>query len=476
MHKIRTKLVLWICLSLLVLVGGATVVYSLFAEDFYIYNKQRIMNSAYSDIKKTGLQLDEVTKVGREISSKENFLIVIFDRTFDIYYSSSYHAPQILNEQDLLVKNSYYYSADATSKHRNRPAYGSRITLRGKHQRGKNVYYIFISEDLQDTKNMVSYTNHFLIYLVVVSMVFGGISAMMLAYYFMRPIEKVNRVATKIANKDFTARYNGKYGKDEIGQLAKNINLMADNVQDYINRLNNYNFLLHEDIQNLQKHETMRRKMLREITHDLKTPLAIILSQTEMMQQTTSEEKRRHYYQSTVEEIEKMSNMITRVLQTSSQEQPVYIEKIERMNVSKFIEEHLSKYHDWFAQKQITILSDIEENCFINIAPMHFEQALNNFVNNAYRHTDIGKSIKISLYRENDNIVCAVYNDGAPIDKKLQEKIWDRFYQHGNKGEKHNIGLGLYIVQEIASLNGGSCEVTNEKNGVTFRIKLPVAE
>ena len=109
-------------------------------------------------------------------------------------------------------------------------------------------------------------------------------------------------------------RYKGKVHKDETGRLALSVNRMADNLQDQINDLNNYNFVLKEDNSRMLEYESMRKNVIRNITHDLKTPLAIISCQVEMMNSCEDSEKKDFYYQSAMEEIQKMSLMISEVL------------------------------------------------------------------------------------------------------------------------------------------------------------------
>ena len=177
-----------------------------------------------------------------------------------------------------------------------------------------------------------------------------------------------------------------------------------------------------------------------------------------------------------MEEIDKMSLLISNILQNSKLEHEIMNVRLRWANLSEIIEELVPKYENLLATNRIELTTSIEEHCTAYIDPLQIEQAINNYMMNAYRHTKQGKNVKLSLYSDENNCFISVFNEGICIPDSELEGIWTDFYHKKATEAKAvgmEIGLGLYIVKDIMRQHNGECGVKNHKSGVEFYLQLP---
>ena len=340
------------------------------------------------------------------------------------------------------------------------------ITLKTIVKTSNGKFYVFIREKLKNSEAIFSYTNNVLILVIVAYIIVCGLMLFLLMRRLTKSIRSLNKAVKKISEKDYSVRYEGKLSKDEVGTLAVNFNNMADTIQDNINSISNYNFLLKEDLDHLKKYENMRSKFVRNTTHELKTPLAIISSQVEMMNCTKDEEKRKYYFESAMEEIQKVSSLITGFLKYSADETEVLKELPEKINLSDKIEDLCRKITGNMQYKKIKFSYNIEPGLVLNFVESHIEHIFNNYIMNAIKHSPRGGNINVTLKADSDTYKLSVYNDGNRIPENKLDEIWAEFYSENNSND--NMGLGLFIVKEISLINHMNCGVLNHENGVEF--------
>lgn len=360
---------------------------------------------------------------------------------------------------------SYKYNAVPIYKD-NEESGNESITLRTIVNTADGKFYVFIREKLRNSEAIFSYTNTVLILVIVAYIIVCGLMLFLLMRRLTNSIRSLNKAVKKIAEKDYSVRYEGNISKDEVGALATNFNNMADTIQDSITSISNYNFLLKKDINHLKQYEDMRAKFVRNTTHELKTPLAIISSQVEMMNCTDDEEKRNYYFGSAMEEIQKVSSLITGFLKYSADETEVLNEIPEEINLSDKTEELCEKITINMQYKKINFAYNIEPGLVLRIVESHIEHVFNNYIMNAIKHSPRGGRIKVSLKSDSDTYKLSVYNDGNKIPENKLDKIWTEFYSENNSDD--NVGLGLFIVKEISLINNMNCGVLNRENGVEF--------
>ena len=226
-----------------------------------------------------------------------------------------------------------------------------------------------------------------------------------------------------------------------------------------------------------------QREFVANISHELKTPLAVVSSQVEMLEIAGDKIDRSYYYGSIREELDKMSKMVGELLDFSMLDNQMSAMEMSKVNVSELVEYLLLRYDAIFQKNEIKIEKTVEKNCYVYGNRMYLERAVNNYLMNAFQHTEQGKWIRVRLKKEKQKVRLEVYNDGQNIQEDQMERIWDSFYtssrkKQGTSGEmpngQKNIGIGLFIVRKIVEKHEGRCGAENMENGVLFWMELPV--
>ena len=205
-----------------------------------------------------------------------------------------------------------------------------------------------------------------------------------------------------------------------------------------------------------------QREFVANISHELKTPLAVVSSQVEMLEIGEDKINRPYYYASIREELDKMSKMVGELLDFSMLDNQMNAMEISKVNVSEMLEYLLLRYDAMFRKNEIKVNSDLAANCYVYGNRMYLERAVNNYLMNAFQHTQQGKQITVTLRREKQSLYLEVCNDGEPIREDQMERIWDSFYTSSKKKNPSaevgkNIGLGLFVVRKIVEKHKGSC-------------------
>lgn len=223
-----------------------------------------------------------------------------------------------------------------------------------------------------------------------------------------------------------------------------------------------------------------QREFVANISHELKTPLAVVSSQVEMLEIAGDKIDRTYYYSSIHEELDKMSRMVGELLDFSMLDNQMSAMEMSRVNVSEMVEYLLLRYDAVFRKNEIKIEQNVEKKCLVYGNRMYLERAANNYLMNAFQHTEQGKCIRVTLKKVKKRIRLEVYNDGELIKEDQIEHIWDSFYTTSQKktpvtseNNVRNVGLGLFVVRKIVTKHKGTCGVSNQENGVLFWIQVP---
>jgi len=310
----------------------------------------------------------------------------------------------------------------------------------------------------------------------LITLLVGSILMFLLSRYIVRPIEEVSAIAGKVANKDFSqiAVQNGEYL--EINQLAESINSMSEQLKNgYAQIERNQKRFLTQNVRE-ERMEKSRKEFVANISHELKTPLMVISSQFEMLQHTKSEADQKYYCESIQEEISKMSDMIGGLLDVTVMEHHMESMEKKSLNMKDVVEYMIMKYSGIFKKKQIELEVILDEGCVVLGDRDYIEQALGNYIMNAFQHTDIGGKIRITMKRREKSVWIGVYNEGEQISEREREDIWQSFYMGGSDHKSlenySNVGLGLYLVKSVIEMHHGEYGMENTENGVEFWFTL----
>lgn len=473
MKKINTRLIFIQCVFIGIVIGGSIILYNLLGPTFYRNYRIREAKEAFETLK--DIDLSDIGTDRELIQGYENtnFNFIIADENMKLVYSTQTTVDVYKNIG--IRKNDF--STTPLIIIRNSQE-NENIKLLGLIQQGDYFYYIYIKDRLKSVSDSFEFSVAMLEVIFIIALAVGSIVMYFMSRRLSDPIKELETATKKIAEGNFNqkAEENGKY--EELNSLACSINSMLEQIQSYTQEIEiNKERILQQRLQ--QQHMTKARKdFVSNISHELKTPLAVISSQIEMLEYLTEKSEREYYYTSIQEEIAKMSEMVGNLLDITAIEHNMgHVEK-KKMLLNESVGYMLLKYDALFQRKHICVETEMEEDCNIWGDKEYIEQAVSNYIMNALQHTDSGKRIKITLKKSIEDIHFTVYNQGEQILQEDIEKIWKSFYVAEQEEEKEenglaHTGLGLYIVKSVIEMHNGKCGVRNLDGGVEFWFSLP---
>ena len=463
--KLRTTYLVTVLFFLFVTVGSMILFYNMFSEEFIIANNKKIMNSVFEDAQ--GMDLSSLTKSDRkrlkEFSDKGG-VIAIYDGEKIIYFSGDTpeRKKNIKRRKFDEKKYEYTYTPKANVSEGRKA-----IRLKGKIDQNVKTYYLYCSVKLRTLENSIGLISRFMLVEMIIILILGIPFSFYMAQRTVKPIEKLGKLAKKMENNEPINFEEYDFPNNEIGNLAEQLKSMYLKISGNLNELNNYNYLLKTQNKELIEFDERRKKFIGVATHELKTPLAIISTQLEMMNMD-NDEAMSEYYESIMEEIQKMSNLIREMLNSSFEGDIILSGPMKVDSLSELLDGMKDKYMGLFWAKKANCRFDIEDNIYINMNNEQIEQAINNYIINAYEHIPEKGTAVVTLKSVDDKAVISVFNNGHNIKKEELSKIWEGFYQTDERVKESNVGLGLYIVRNIVKNHNGVCYAKNHHNGVEF--------
>lgn len=409
-----------ILLSIFIGLFLAVLIYATGCLPFYVHQKASAMMEVYDELKEMNLSnMEDEDHETLDSYRNEKIRILIVDDTYKVVYSSGdIFSPDFIKEkiEDRINEFSEYGTVDWRG-YRLR----NMLTIRGKMLQNNQNFYVYIRKEIQSGQEIIRMTVNYM--LVVTLIMLGG------AGFLLNREKKKNQKESK--------------------QI---------------------------DYQLLES----QREFIANISHELKTPLAVVSSQVEMLEYMGDKIDRDYYFSSIHEELDKMSTMVGELLDFSMLDNQLDKMQTGIVNLSEMMEYLLMKYDAVFQKNSIKLEKKIEPECLTLGNQMYLERAVNNYLMNAFQHTTQGQKIRVCVMKEKKKVRIEVYNDGNLIETDQLDLIWNSFYTFSRKkqdknsdSELRNIGIGLFVVKKIIEKHKGSCGVNNLSEGVLFWMELP---
>ncbi|RYD02182.1 hypothetical protein N752_27405 [Desulforamulus aquiferis] len=298
---------------------------------------------------------------------------------------------------------------------------------------------------------------------------FAFICVIFLAFIFSKwlakPLISINRLTGKIANMDFTEKLPVR-SADEIGQLSQNINYLSNQMEAYIGQLK-------QDLDKERQLENTRKEFIAGVSHELKTPLAVMKSCLSILKDGIAAEKREHYFQAMEDEIQRMDLLVVNMLDLAKFESGTYKPEMAPFKIDKVITEVCRSLAEQMQEKNLSVILRLCSQMVVGHKGL-ISRVIINFLSNAIRHTEDGHAIVIAVRCNEQTAEISVENQGNPISEEDRKKIWDQFYRVEARTSKAGTGIGLSISREILELHHAIYGVENTKDGVRFFFSLPV--
>ncbi|SHK41363.1 sensor histidine kinase [Tepidibacter formicigenes] len=321
----------------------------------------------------------------------------------------------------------------------------------------------------------VATANDFMLFTGILSILLGSIWALIFSKRFTKPILELKNIAQAMANLDFTKKCSITED-DEIGELGNIINHLSNQLDSAISELNEKNQKLIQDIEKERKLEEMRKEFVSSVSHELKTPIALIQGYAEGLIENVmeDEESKNFYCEVIMDEAKKMDKLVRDLLNLSQIESGYFQLERTDFDISSVINQVISKYKNILEEKGIDLRFRSKENIVVNGDIIRIEQILVNFINNAINHVDNKKIIGISIESEEQKVRVYVFNSGKHIPEESLDKIWTSFYKvdKARTRDYGGSGLGLSIVRGIQELHNNDFGVDNVDGGVRFWFEM----
>ncbi len=295
--------------------------------------------------------------------------------------------------------------------------------------------------------------------------------ALVLAYinskFLSRPLVHINEITKKMAGLDFSYQL-AVNGEDEIAQLGKSINELSNSLESSINQMKQANLQLKSDIEKERQLEAQRREFIATISHELKSPLTIIMGQLEGMKLNIGKYKDHDkYLQESLVVTQNMQQLVNEILSVNKLESTTFKLNSTRINLSELIAEIMSENQYYVAKHQLIVVADIKQDVYVKGDMLLLKRALRNIICNAYFYTT--DSVQIVL----DEHHLAVCNSVEQFPKEELEHLFKPFYriEKSRNKETGGSGLGLYIVKMILDKHSNlRYELQSSADLVTFEI------
>ena len=418
--------------------AGIVLAYVFFAYPFYMWMKLQIMKDAYQMIVQMDLSaMDEEDEEILQGYLDERMEIIITDEDFQPVYLSRRRDNEE-NIEKYIEASIDFYQTEPTVHIRRNSGLGI-IRLRGLVEQ-EEKYYVCIRKELRGVGEAIQYSAWY--YALVLAAGLAGWHALLW--------RRLKKAKAKGAAESLELQRKQASGGDAAEHTGGTP----------------------EQLYQAQK------EFVANISHELKTPLAVVSGQVEMLQSMGDGIDRAYYFESIREEIKKMSDMVGDLLDITIIDHNMEHMEMSEVDFSDLMEYMILKYDALFQKNKIKLGAEIARSCKVRANRMYLEQVVNNYMMNAFQHTAQGNKIQIRLEKEDGSVRLGVYNEGSAIEDGDEELIWESFYisdtQERQQQKIKNAGLGLYMVKKIVELHQGMCGAENREGGVEFWMRLPL--
>ena len=340
-----------------------------------------------------------------------------------------------------------------------------------------NGNMFFMRSPLQSIQESARVSNEFLLYIGLVVLVLGITAVRYFTKRLTTPIMELADISNKMADLDFDTKYTSG-GKNEIGLLGANFNRMSERLELTISQLKSANNQLQKDIESKEKLEAMRTEFLGNVSHELKTPIALIQGYAEGLKDGVNEDaaSREFYCDVIIDEAQKMNQMVRNLLTLNQMEFGTEEIEFTRVNLTQIISGVLQSMEIVAQQKEAKVIFDNSSEVSAWADEYKVEQVVRNYISNAFNHLDGENVVEVRIIPLGEKVRISVFNTGNPIPEADLPRIWDKFYKvdKAHTREYGGNGIGRSIVKAIMESFRQSYGVKNYDNGVEFWCEFDV--
>jgi signal transduction histidine kinase len=461
-----------------------------FMESFYVQNKKEAIIEAYRSIDNAissgDITSDEFDIEIMRTSERYNIEMIVLDadsKTIKASTSNAERLARVLWENMISPATGYVIDNITVLD------VGENYTLQKDEDRVTGREYlemwgvvgngnlVLVRSTMESIKDNVVISNTFMAYVAIIAIVVGSIIILYISKRVTDPIKKLYYISDDMKKLNFEAKYESGGGyHSEIDALGSNMNELSKILETTIKELKNANVSLKRDIAQKEEIDEMRKEFLSNVSHELKTPIALIQGYAEGLKEGISDDadSRDFYCEVIMDEASKMNIMVKKLLTLNQLEFGNDAANMERFNIVELISNYIKSADLLAKQKDAIIKFDEYEPIFVWGDEFKVEEVLMNYISNALNHIEGERIVEVKLTLKDNHVRVSVFNTGKPIPQESIGHIWEKFYKvdKARTREYGGSGVGLSIVKAIMEGMNQDYGVVNYDNGVEFYFEL----
>lgn len=451
---------------------------------YYMHNKKEVLMENYQTISNASaqneLESDEFAVTFDNLCSNGNIMALILQQDGKVLRSSVNDLDALRTEfwdvllhgdkMEVLYSNKQYQLLKKTDTRLD----SEYLVLVGVLENGDMVLMRTAVESIRES---AAISNRFLLFAGAAAIVASILVAFFTTRHITKPLQQLTDISKRMVDLDFNAKYESDQSNSyEVEELGNHINRLSENLERTISELKTANVELQDDIEKKIQIDEMRKEFLSNVSHELKTPLALIQGYAEGLQECINDdaESREFYYEVIIDEADKMNRMVKKLLTLNQLEFGNDQVIMERFDMTELIRGVANSTKILMEQKGIRLELENSEEAWVWGDEFKVEEVITNYMSNAINHADGEKLIRVFYTRSEDKLRVSVFNTGQPIPEEDIEKIWVKFYKvdKARTREYGGSGIGLSIVKAIMDSFHQRCGVINHEDGVEFWMEL----
>lgn len=451
---------------------------------YYMHNKKEVLMENYQTISNASaqneLESDEFAVTFDNLCSNGNIMALILQQDGKVLRSSVNDLDALRTEfwdvllhgdkMEVLYSNKQYQLLKKTDTRLD----SEYLVLVGVLENGDMVLMRTAVESIRES---AAISNRFLLFAGAAAIVASILVAFFTTRHITKPLQQLTDISKRMVDLDFNAKYESDQSNSyEVEELGNHINRLSENLERTISELKTANVELQDDIEKKIQIDEMRKEFLSNVSHELKTPLALIQGYAEGLQECINDdaESREFYCEVIIDEADKMNRMVKKLLTLNQLEFGNDQVIMERFDMTELIRGVANSTRILMEQKGIRLELENSEEAWVWGDEFKVEEVITNYMSNAINHADGEKLIRVFYTRSEDKLRVSVFNTGQPIPEEDIEKIWVKFYKvdKARTREYGGSGIGLSIVKAIMNSFHQRCGVINHEDGVEFWMEL----
>lgn len=451
---------------------------------YYMHNKKEVLMENYQTISNASaqneLESDEFAVTFDNLCSNGNIMALILQQDGKVLRSSVNDLDALRTEfwdvllhgdkMEVLYSNKQYQLLQKTDTRLD----SEYLVLVGVLENGDMVLMRTAVESIRES---AAISNRLLLFAGAAAIVASILVAFFTTRHITKPLQQLTDISKRMVDLDFNAKYETDQSNSyEVEELGNHINRLSENLERTISELKTANVELQDDIEKKIQIDEMRKEFLSNVSHELKTPLALIQGYAEGLQECINDdaESREFYCEVIIDEADKMNRMVKKLLTLNQLEFGNDQVIMERFDMTELIRGVANSTRILMEQKGIRLELENSEEAWVWGDEFKVEEVITNYMSNAINHADGEKLIRVFYTRSEDKLRVSVFNTGQPIPEEDIEKIWVKFYKvdKARTREYGGSGIGLSIVKAIMDSFHQRCGVINHEDGVEFWMEL----